>query len=1119
MKRMGKYIGIDAPTDSNKVNHRQMKKYKSDGFRNAPVDVLSQLETKTLITLGPDVLEKLPAHRLQLLPPEVLATLSNPTLCGLGPETLARLPSERLQQLPPETLASLPFGIISNLPSTTLGAALPFLDLDTLKLLSRQTCAQVNGMDFIRVSPEFLDRLSNDVLSDLWGRIPRDVFLQLSPSVLKRYHPSYFENIPIEAWKKLSLESMSKLPPQAQGAIPEELRVQTSPVQAGSPKRTPLERTASGSTSISTYQQPAIPALTGTRHSSAGPPPPFSVPNGGLVTARPMPSAFSRPPALHGQDRPPPSSENLSGKSPGRSTSQPPVPRSRPASSNASTSPNGSWSSAALATFASRAAERPVVERKDSHDTRDPPGPQPRHAPPKTPDSEHSSDQTISSKHEDPAAMDRNTQGQDRWIEDFINLKVEHKTIVERLFQYMEKNQPEKTYDRKKDDPVKLLTSYCDKSLDSAHQNFQLVNDTLDKHAQLLRDYENEKRGGQAMQAKFEAEQQRAQGLQDEIDQLNEKIKRLNDEIKQHKGDLIRASAREAEYQTTAASQQNEISRLKNVNEDLDKRLERANKKVEATLLNQQKAIDTQTAALRGTIQGLETQLTSQKNDYGKKIEGHRIYYESEINKKQALLEQQQENHEFDMEQLNIAHQEALTKQAREHQFTLEQLDATHRAQLHTQAQDHQYALDQLEETHENELDKQSQAFALAMQQKEAELRDLQTKYNIDTHDLQTKYNTDTQELQTKYTTDMQALQAQHAEQIKKQRAMYEEQAQRERTDYETQFAQKQAQHEKELRKMAKAHEDNTIHLRERVISLENDLVDNSDDFRPASDDTLKLKYRDLKKWVETITEPFNLGVTNAEALSGGRLDPSGFLKRAGKNQLRFLLRSIVWARIMEGFFSAPFGFGALGSGEGRAMLMGLYMAWRRLFGLDVGGKPAATNNHGPDEVFRLFQTDIQANRFRSTTFQTMMMTVLPKGQRKNAATAADGHNAVQVQTYLDNRQKVHDQILLDLAEVCGGGVSPDIEEKVVDIVRQAGELALEFGSQRAGLGLHMPARGERVKIGHEFVDCVDDDEARGVVEEVDLVVSPKLFRVGDGRNDLKVWKIIFPGEIYPRRS
>lgn len=167
-----------------------------------------------------------------------------------------------------------------------------------------------------------------------------------------------------------------------------------------------------------------------------------------------------------------------------------------------------------------------------------------------------------------------------------------------------------------------------------------------------------------------------------------------------------------------------------------------------------------------------------------------------------------------------------------------------------------------------------------------------------------------------------------------------------------------------------------------------------------------------------------------------------------------------------------------------------------------------------PDEIFELFRTNKEANKWRSATFQSILMAVSPKGQKKNQAA-----NGPLVKPFADNRRKVHDDILGVLNQVCNNQVQPEIAEKIVEIVQLAGELALEFGSQRAELALGTPAKGDSVTIGPEFVDCEDGETELGKTKEVELLVLPKLFRVGDGRNDLKTRKIIVPGEIYPRRS
>jgi len=124
-----------------------------------------------------------------------------------------------------------------------------------------------------------------------------------------------------------------------------------------------------------------------------------------------------------------------------------------------------------------------------------------------------------------------------------------------------------------------------------------------------------------------------------------------------------------------------------------------------------------------------------------------------------------------------------------------------------------------------------------------------------------------------------------------------------------------------------------TAELKQRIRSLEADLVDNGDDLRPSlGSSALQTRYRELKLKVERITEPFNLEIVSSSGGDFDELDPTGFLAREGKAQLRFLLRSTCWSIIIDGFFSSPFGFGAFGRQEGKKMLLNVYSTWQRLF-------------------------------------------------------------------------------------------------------------------------------------------------------------------------------------------
>lgn len=105
------------------------------------------------------------------------------------------------------------------------------------------------------------------------------------------------------------------------------------------------------------------------------------------------------------------------------------------------------------------------------------------------------------------------------------------------------------------------------------------------------------------------------------------------------------------------------------------------------------------------------------------------------------------------------------------------------------------------------------------------------------------------------------------------------------------------------------------------------------------------------------------------------------------------------------------------------------------------------------------------------------------------------------------------------LQQVCTKGISEEIGKTVRHLVTTAGELALELGVQRAELGLEMPERGSQVQIGQNFVDCFDGDADRGLFKEVVLAVSPRLYKRGDGRGDMRTVKVIFHGEIYTPRG
>ncbi|KAK4188861.1 hypothetical protein QBC35DRAFT_355502, partial [Podospora australis] len=260
----------------------------------------------------------------------------------------------------------------------------------------------------------------------------------------------------------------------------------------------------------------------------------------------------------------------------------------------------------------------------------------------------------------------------------------------------------------------------------------------------------------------------------------------------------------------------------------------------------------------------------------------------------------------------------------------------------------------------------------------------------------------------------------------------------------------------------------------------------------------LKSKFHDLNLAIEVVTEPINLG--DIALPQGSQLDLYRVLERDGMGAIRFLLRSIIWDEVMDGFFSAPFGFGVLGSGHGRNRLFQLYSSWRRV--LDEDDATSAAETAQPD--FDLFQRDQHANLWRCATFSSI---------RSMIAECDDGNRKETISLYITNKSKVKQDVLNVLSSVTST-VPDGVKRKVDDIVDLAGDLALEAGVHDAHLGLGFPSKGDSVQIRHGFVDCEDEDAIDEVVEEVELVVCPYFYCIGDGNGNFSTLRPIVQGKI-----
>jgi len=123
----------------------------------------------------------------------------------------------------------------------------------------------------------------------------------------------------------------------------------------------------------------------------------------------------------------------------------------------------------------------------------------------------------------------------------------------------------------------------------------------------------------------------------------------------------------------------------------------------------------------------------------------------------------------------------------------------------------------------------------------------------------------------------------------------------------------------------------------------------------------------------------------------------------------------------------------------------------------------------------------------------------------------------IAAQLYQEHKKKVESELYDILAVLTAYNVGDDVKVELPRIVDTAAELALEIGVQRAQVGLSVPMPGHIVTIGDEFHDHRDGavPKFKGKEYRVDLLVTPGLFRVGNGRGDMWTSRTLVPAEVF----
>jgi len=375
--------------------------------------------------------------------------------------------------------------------------------------------------------------------------------------------------------------------------------------------------------------------------------------------------------------------------------------------------------------------------------------------------------------------------------------------------------------------------------------------------------------------------------LQTNLDNETKKANVMEREVDELKSQLERQNRSVDEKELELSKTQEELSGQKN---DLHKRIKEL---------------------LHKRIKELKLDLLAQKSHYDQKLQAQQEKFDVE----QAFSREKLDGVTYKYEeQLAKLKTDGVSRTAT-HEKEMLNKDAEQRAVLKNLEQDHR---DQVSDLNEK-ISKQSAYY-------EQQLGLLNSRLQGQ----EVAYATKISQLTESHSHEMRNLSERHqheAAQVKDNLNMYIESV---RHKYEDQIRADRDHFQRETQTMSENHQRAMHELAVEQSQKINSLRSEAGDFiRQTSDDSLKGRFRKLKIAVEVVAEPFNLG--SVVILPGSGLDTGGFLQRE-KGMQRHLLRSLVWARIVDGFFSAPFGLGVLGAGKGKQMLVELFLHWRKLF-------------------------------------------------------------------------------------------------------------------------------------------------------------------------------------------
>ncbi|VBB84540.1 Putative protein of unknown function [Podospora comata] len=208
-------------------------------------------------------------------------------------------------------------------------------------------------------------------------------------------------------------------------------------------------------------------------------------------------------------------------------------------------------------------------------------------------------------------------------------------------------------------------------------------------------------------------------------------------------------------------------------------------------------------------------------------------------------------------------------------------------------------------------------------------------------------------------------------------------------------------------------------------------------------------------------------------------------------------IRSVCWTHLLHGFYQYPLGFGIFGvEGEAHAILAHFSEAIR---------VQAADD---PDDSTLTNQQKAKMNEGRGFLFERIL-----EDFRRNNSTDEKAFTAY----FRQNIERVTEDLVRALQQWSGQALDSQVNKRIWTVVRDAGVLALQMGSQRSRVMLVACSRGDIVQLKHIFEDETGHSDEVKVI--VDMMTQPGLMRIGNGKEDLTREQVISKGKVIPLKT